>query len=395
MAGDSFVSVTDLTAALKGLLEREFRQVNVEGEISNARHVASGHRYFTLKDETAVIGCVLFRGSARDLSFEPADGELVRVSGSVSVYPPQGRYQIIVRGIERAGTGEILAMLERRKRAFEEAGLFTNRRPIPRTPASVAFVTSRTGAAIRDAIQVLVRRRAPTTVRVVPVPVQGDGAAAAIAAAIGYVARYDLARLIVVTRGGGAIEDLLPFSDERVVRAIHESPIPVISAVGHEIDWALSDFAADLRAPTPSAAAELACRSADELAGDVRASAATISAAFLVRYRGVRQRTERLSVDEIRYRYRNFVQPWYQRVDDALTQIQTAMNHRLHRARSRLELSAERVESSSPFLILDRGYAIVRKADSIVTRAAETAAGDRLVLQFADDSVPVQRSPDG
>ncbi|MCL1818430.1 MAG: exodeoxyribonuclease VII large subunit, partial [Spirochaetaceae bacterium] len=265
-------NVSELTQEVRGLIEGGFPAVAVEGEISNFRPSSAGHLYFTLKDAGATLAAVMFQGRLRRLSFEPADGKKVVARGSLSVYPPKGGYQIICETLEAAGEGELLAKLEDLKRRLAAEGLFDNSRkkPLPLFPRKVAVITSPTGAAIRDILKVLGRRSAGLPVVVLPAPVQGEGAAALIAAQIRRANRYAMADVIIIGRGGGSLEDLLPFSDEELVRAVAASRIPLISAVGHEIDTALSDYAADFRAPTPSAAAEAVCAAREDLLGRVR-----------------------------------------------------------------------------------------------------------------------------
>ncbi|MFW5694562.1 MAG: exodeoxyribonuclease VII large subunit [Alkalispirochaeta sp.] len=387
-------SVSDLTHELKALLESGFSSIAVEGEVSNVRPSARGHLYFSLKDDHAVLSCVMFRGNSHSLTFTPRDGDMLEARGSVSVYAPRGSYQLVVRSVTRAGTGRILALIEERKRQFAQAGLFDRERPVPRIPRRVAVVTSSTGAAIRDVLHVLHRRSPPLDVRLIPVTVQGDAAAPEIAHAIRYVNHHRLADVLLVTRGGGSVEDLLPFSDERVVRAIAASEIPVISAVGHEVDWTLSDFAADLRAPTPSAAAEIVSAGAAEVTQRIERAATSLSGAFLSRISSLRNRCTQVSEEELRYRFRNLLQPWYQRFDEAHHALHGRMAEILAQKRSRLAIAQGRVEGASPFLALQRGYAVVRAAETgaIVTGAAATRPGDRLHVQFSDDYITVERT---
>ncbi|SIQ01589.1 Exodeoxyribonuclease VII large subunit [Alkalispirochaeta americana] len=389
---NSVLQVSQLTAAIKLTLEDRFPEVTVEGEISNFRPASSGHWYFSLKDDSAMIQCALFRGAASRVDFDPRDGDLVRVTASVSVYPPRGSYQLIIRRMSRAGQGRILALLEERKRRMASRGLFDRARPLPYAPRSLAVVTSPGGAAIRDILQILQRRGARVDVRILPVAVQGAAAAEQIARMIGYANHHRLGEVILVTRGGGSLEDLLPFSEESVVLAIAASELPVISAVGHEIDWALSDFAADYRAPTPSAAAEVVCAGEEEILNRLRGAGKSMVREYLGRLEGLERRLERVSTEEIRYRYRNYVQPWYQRVDSARENLLGALQRRFDETHRRLAISRERVESSSPFIPLQRGYAIVRGHSSgeITTRAAGISE-DLLDLQFHDATVTVRR----
>ena len=257
---DIVFSVSQITDLIKEILETSFRTITIEGEISNWRPSAAGHIYFTLKDNNAQIKAVIFRGAAMKLNFRPKDGDKVRCTGSLSVYAPQGNYQIIVNTMEIAGAGNILQMLEERKRKLAAEGLFddSRKKPLPVMPKTIGVVTSPTGAAIRDILNVTKRRNPGMNILVLPAIVQGDGAAQTICKMLEIANFYELCDVLIVGRGGGSLEDLLPFSEESVVRAVAASKIPTISAVGHEIDWALCDYAADRRAPTPSAAAEMA-----------------------------------------------------------------------------------------------------------------------------------------
>ncbi len=287
-------------------------------------------------------------------------------------------------------------MLEERKRRLAEEGLFENRRPIPAVPGSIAIVTSATGAAIRDVLHVLERRRRGITVRIVPVPVQGNEAAGRISAAIAYVSRHRIGEVLIVTRGGGSVEDLLPFSDESVARAIAASEIPVISAVGHETDWSISDFAADLRAPTPSAAAELVSLPEQEIRHMITGGRDTVVRTYGAALDRLRNRLDRYNEQELRYRFRNFVQPWYQRLDDARRTVTLHMEEIFRSRRHRLDFAVEKVRSYDPAEPLRRGFAIVRRrADgSIVSRGGETTVGERLTAQFADCMINIERTDD-
>jgi exodeoxyribonuclease VII large subunit len=396
MEHPSVYSVSDLTRSIKEILEAGFSWITVEGEVSNLRPSARGHLYFSLKDDGAVLSCVMFRGNSHSLEFSPQDGDVLEVHGSVSVYAPRGAYQLIVRSMTRAGTGRILALLEERKQRFYQEGLFDRERQLPGIPRRVAVVTSSTGAAIRDILNVLRRRAAPVDVRIIPATVQGNTAPVELARGIRYADRHRVADVIIVTRGGGSLEDLLPFSDERVVRAISASETPIISAVGHEVDWALSDFAADYRAPTPSAAAEIVSQGAAEVMTRIERAATSIAGDFLGTVSTLRSRCDRVSEAELRYRFRNLLQPWYQRFDEAQQAIQDRIPAILERKRNQLVLARERVEGASPYMALQRGYAVVRSAGTgrIITRADETRPGEALRVQFSDDSISVERTED-
>jgi exodeoxyribonuclease VII large subunit len=258
--------VSEVTSAIATILEGAFRDVWIEGEVSNFRPAQSGHLYFTLKDARAQIRCVCFRDQARSLKFRPEDGLQVTVRGSIGVYEPRGEYQVYVSHIEPVGAGALQLAFEQLKKKLQAEGLFdeSRKKPLPVLPFCIGVVTSPTGAAIRDILRVLKRRFANARVQIFPVKVQGDGAAAEIAAAIKYFNRAKVAEVLIVARGGGSIEDLWAFNEEPVARAIAASEIPVITGVGHETDFTIADFAADLRAPTPSAAAEIVVRSREE-----------------------------------------------------------------------------------------------------------------------------------
>ena len=253
-------TVSEITAAVRGVLEDVFDAVWIEGEISNLRVPASGHNYFILKDGKAQIKCVMFRNYRSGLKFAPEDGDQVLLFGRVSVYEARGEYQVIVETMEPRGLGALQKAFEQLKEKLDKEGLFKDekKKPIPEFPWKVGIITSETGAAVRDILNIMQRRNPKVSVLLYPVKVQGDGAAEEIAEAIETMNQRKDVEVLIVGRGGGSIEDLWAFNEEVVARAIYKSKIPVISAVGHEIDFTIADFVADLRAPTPSAAAELA-----------------------------------------------------------------------------------------------------------------------------------------
>jgi exodeoxyribonuclease VII large subunit len=384
------LSVSEITALVKELLEGSLPSVLVEGEISNCRPASSGHIYFTLKDRGAMLQAVMFRYRTRGLGFEPADGTLVRARGSITVYAARGQYQLLVEGMERAGEGDILAMLEERKRRLASEGLFDDerKRALPRFPTRVAVVTSPTGAAIRDIVNVLRRRNAGLGIVVLPAAVQGEEAASQIAGQIETANRLSLGDVLIVGRGGGSLEDLLPFSDEAVVRAIASSRIPVISAVGHEIDWALSDFAADLRAPTPSAAAELVSESRSALEAEVAQLAAELETALRSRLERTRFILERFEPSAVEDRLMRVVLPFAHRLDDARDELAAAMSAAMEARSRRLEIASRELAAMSPEAVLARGFAVVRRADGTlggkaIREAAELSAGEELDIRFA------------
>jgi exodeoxyribonuclease VII large subunit len=341
--------------------------------------------YFTLKDSGAVIQAVMFRGRLRALGFEARDGMLVRARGNVSVYPQRGNYQIICEGMELAGTGDILAMLEKRKRKLAAEGLFDEDRkgPIPRFPETVGVVSSPTGAAVRDILNILSRRAAGLRVIILPTLVQGNDAAEGIARRIEQANRWKLADVLIVGRGGGSLEDLLPFSEERVVRAVAASKIPVVSAVGHEIDWALCDYAADLRAPTPSAAAELVSEDREGALLGIRERREEMCRVIRGRIDRVRLLAKPFSPGELEYRFRGILQPRLLRFDDAKEELLSALKERTVTLRRRCQLARTGLEAASPLAILERGFSVAvnRRTGKVLRRAAELKTGDRLSIR--------------
>ncbi|MGH2638334.1 MAG: exodeoxyribonuclease VII large subunit, partial [Rhabdochlamydiaceae bacterium] len=266
MQANDILSVSQLTLSIKKHLEGRFQALKVQGEITNFKEQTSGHLYFTLKDAESQISAVLFRGNAAGLTRLPKNGDQVIVQGEISVYAPRGNYQLIVRLLQHAGVGELLLRLHTLKAKLEGLGWFdpSRKKPLPTSPKTIGVVTSPTGAVIQDILNILSRRHAGFHLILNPVKVQGDGAAQEIAAAIDQFNKYGMVDVLIVGRGGGSLEDLWPFNEEVVAQAIFRSRIPIISAVGHETDFSISDFVADLRAPTPSAAAELVMAAANQ-----------------------------------------------------------------------------------------------------------------------------------
>ncbi|MDR1786611.1 MAG: exodeoxyribonuclease VII large subunit [Spirochaetaceae bacterium] len=382
------LSVSALTGSIKALLEDTFGAVTVEGEISNYRPSGAGHVYFTLKDEGAAISAVMFRGKARFVNFTPADGMLVRVTGSVSVYAQRGNYQIIVDTMERAGEGAILAMLEERKKRLQAEGLFdpARKRTLPFFPHRIGVVTSPTGAALRDILQIARRRNPGIGIVVLPCLVQGIDAPAQICAQIRAANAWGLCDVLIVGRGGGSLEDLLPFSEESVVRAVAASAIPVVSAVGHEIDWALSDFAADVRAPTPSGAAELAAPQREAIASRVFYLRESLSGAIQARVERFRLSIRVFTPESLEIAFRNIEQPLLSAFDDAKVALLGNMRALTDSLRRRVERASQSLEGANPRAILARGYAFVRNASTnrIIRAASETRSGDVLEITPAE-----------
>lgn len=378
-------SVYEITLQIKELLESGFGYVSIEGEISNFRPSAAGHLYFTLKDEKASIQAVMFKGKTRSLSFVPKDGMTVKAEGAISVYEQRGSYQIIIEEMSLAGEGNILKMLEERKKKLAAEGIFDSERkkPLPYFPKRIAVITSPTGAAVRDIINVVKRRNEKIGIVVLPAIVQGEDAAPVLIRQLKIADEKNLGDLIIIGRGGGSLEDLLPFSDEELVRAIAACKTPVISAVGHEIDWALSDFAADMRAPTPSAAAELAAPILNDIMYSIAVNREDLTQNIENRIERIRLMLNNFKPDSLELRFRNIQQPLLARFDNAKEEILSAMQDRCKEFRQRLLVLNKILEGANPQGILDRGYSIVRNAETgkTIRSFSQVKEGENLLIQ--------------
>jgi exodeoxyribonuclease VII large subunit len=412
-AGDNSpaLTVSELSGALKRTIESAFGQVRVRGEISGFKRHGSGHCYFTLKDENACIDAVIWRTSASTLAFRPEDGAEIIATGKLTTYPGRSKYQIVVERMELAGEGALLALLEKRRKALAAEGLFdpARKRKLPFLPQVIGVVTSPTGAVIRDILHRL-EDRCPTRVILWPVAVQGEGAAARIAEAIrGFPAIDPRPDLLIVARGGGSIEDLWPFNEEEVVRAAAESPIPLISAVGHETDTTLIDHAADLRAPTPTAAAELAVPVRSELVAQLNELQHRAQQCLV---RRVERSRERYDLTVCRWpEPRAIFAPVVQRIDELGERLPRSLAARAGNARADFNLVAGRLrhelvdnrisrlkeqlaaawkmaELVHPERPLSKGYVRVTSGDgTTLTHAADARAARALRLHFGDGSV--------
>lgn len=384
-------SVTEITQLIKGTLEEGFPWVTIQGEVSNFRPSGAGHWYFSLKDAEAVLSVVMFRGRQDAVRFAMADGALVKATGSISVYGRRGTYQLICESLVKAGEGDLLARLEETKRRLAAEGLFdlSRKKPLPLYPSRVAIVTSPTGAAVRDILRILRRRSAGIDVVFVPTLVQGDGADASIAHAVETADRLRLGEVIIVGRGGGSLEDLMAFSSELVVRAIAASSTPVISAVGHETDVTLSDLAADVRAPTPSAAAEMVAASRADLLGRIRTAQEVMDTGIRQHMERVRLLLGQFTAESMERNVRLFVQPLEQRLDDAHDGMVSGIQDMLTSWRHRLTLSAREVQSCSPLAILARGYAVVTHGptDRVLVSTEGVSRRDSLSIRLSRGSM--------
>ena len=429
---ETILTVGGLTRRIKESLEGEFPALWVRGEISGFKRAESGHLYFALKEgREALIDCVMWRAGAARLSFEPRDGSEVEAFGGVTVYEPRGKYQLVARELRPAGLGALLLALEELKRKLQAEGLFdaARKRALPRYPARIGLVTSPVGAAVRDMIKVARSRWPGIGIVLAPVRVQGSGAAEEIAAAIARFNRYARVDLLIVGRGGGSLEDLWAFNEEPVVRAIAASQLPVIAAIGHEVDWTLADLAADVRAATPSNAAEIAVPDRRETARHLEVLRDSLRRAIVGGLEDRRRRLQSLLEKYGFRRQRDALGPLRQRIDELSERIASAVTFTLRRSRQRLHEATQRyglrewprelrrrrdrltstrarldecvlrtveerrrrldgyghrLRALSPRRVLERGFCIVRRADgSLVRNAGTIATGDRVSLEFA------------
>jgi exodeoxyribonuclease VII large subunit len=378
-------TVAEITSAVKGTIEEAFPSVWVEGEISNFTHHSSGHMYFSLKDEKAQLRSVFFRGENRLLRFRPEDGMKVRAFGSLTVYEKSGQYQLLVRRLLPVGMGELEVAFRQLVERLEKEGLFEPERKkrLPRFPARVCVITSPTGAAIHDIIRVLATRF-PVDLLLYPVRVQGEGAAEEIAAALDRMNEAGGVDLLLIGRGGGSLEDLWAFNEEIVARAIARSRIPVLSAVGHEVDVTIADMVADLRAATPSAAAELLVPGREEIAELLRTRGERLGARAREILRFWRERVGRFRESRALARPESLVREAAQRLDDQSRRLERATETLLARLRERLAGTSSTLRALDPEAVLDRGYCICRTAEggSAVTDAASIEPGVLLALRF-------------
>ena len=384
----NIISVTEITRRIKGVLERGFNEVWVQGEISNCKLHTSGHMYFTLKDEGAQLSAVMWRSRVAQMLFRPNDGMKVIIRGNITVYEPRGNYQIDCLQLQPVGMGELQLAFDRLKQKLSAEGLFdeAHKKPLPSYPQRIGIVTSPTGAAIQDMLNVLARRFPALEVIIAPVKVQGIGAADEIAQAIRDLNTLSGIDVIIVGRGGGSLEDLWAFNEEVVARAIYSSGIPIISAVGHEIDFSISDFVADLRAPTPSAAAELVVKDKNEIIDILRNFSYTIQNLAASRIQSSKERVHTLVGSYSFNKPLDLFRQRGQMVDDLERRLHQSIGNRFGMVRQQAQSLAKRIQSVDPQLTLKRGYTIVYRGQRIISAAAHVSENDRVTIRFHDGS---------
>lgn len=386
------LSITQLNTYIQGKLDGDpmLGAVAVRGEISNYKLYPSGHHYFTLKDESSALKCVMFKGNATRLRFRPENGMKVLAMGKVSVFPRDGAYQLYCNAMAMDGVGDLYAAFEQLKKKLASQGLFdqAHKKPIPKFPGTIGIITSSAGAAIHDMLRILRKRYPLTKVRLIPVRVQGAEAPGEIASAIRYANYYKLADLLIVGRGGGSIEDLWAFNDELVAHAIYQSDIPVISAVGHEPDVTISDFVADLRAATPSNAAELAVPDRESLSQTLDAMSTAMASALNRQLRSARQHLNVLSRSAALQSPTGYLEQRRQSLSGLKTRLVSAQSQNISLKKHRYVALTSKLDAMSPLKVLTRGYAITQKDDGTMLRSvSQVSAGDSILIRLQDGAL--------
>ena len=386
------LSVGQLNEYIQRKLDNDglLNQVAVRGEISNYKLYPSGHHYFTLKDESSALKCVMFKGNAFRLRFRPENGMKVIAMGKVSVYPRDGAYQLYCTAMAMDGVGDLYAAFEELKRRLAQQGLFdpAHKKPLPRYPGTIGIVTSSAGAAVHDMLRILRKRYPLTKVVLLPVRVQGVEAPGEIAAAIRYANAWKLADLLIVGRGGGSIEDLWAFNDERVAYAIYESHIPVISAVGHEPDVTISDFVADLRAATPSNAAELAVPDRDALAQTLDTMETAMAASLQRQLQNARKHLDMLAASSALQSPEGYIRQREKQLELLTNRLVSAQNRNIDRIRQRYISNVAKLDAMSPLKVLMRGYAMAEDEKGELVRSVDQVEPvDRIIVSLSDGQV--------
>lgn len=382
------ITVSELNQYIKDKIGRDeyLNNVFIKGEISNFKHHYTGHMYFTLKDDKSLIKCIMFKSYTANLNFVPKDGLKVMILGTVSVFERDGVYQIYCKAMQEDGLGSLHVAYEELKKKLEHEGLFdvAHKKPIPKMPKCIGVLTSNTGSVIRDIINVSTRRNPNVYIKLLPVPVQGEGAAVKIAKAIKIMNEQKLADVIILARGGGSLEDLWPFNEEIVARAIYDSELPVISAVGHETDFSISDFVADLRAPTPSAAAELAVPNISDILLKLQN--------YNLRYKNALKK--KIEIMKLRYEKcmssRVFKEPLrnindnYLKIDAYIKRLENTIKTKQKEEKTKYIELVSKLDTLSPLKTLTRGYSLVEQNNKIIKKSKDLNTGDKIDIRFTD-----------
>lgn len=388
------ISVSELNRYIKEKIAGDDALTNiiVKGEISNFKHHYTGHLYFTLKDENSLIKCIMFKTYASKLPFTPKDGMKVFIFGGVSVFERDGVYQIYVKAMQEDGVGALYQQYEQLKEKLENEGLFNpeKKKKIPLMPNVIGILTSQTGSVIRDIINVSTRRNPNVHLRLLPVPVQGEGAAEKIAQGIKLMNEKQLADVLILARGGGSLEDLWPFNEEIVARAISTSQIPIISAVGHETDFSISDFVADLRAPTPSAAAELAVPDTFEIKQKLRGYENRCRLALGQKVKLYRYRYEKCMASRVFKEPLRPIQDQYLKIDSLIKELETQIRKKEQEKQEKFGKIVAKLDTLSPLKTLARGYSIIEKEGKIIKSIKEIETGNKITIQITDGKKQAQ-----
>ena len=382
------ISVTDLNKYIKNkIAEDEYlNNILIKGEISNFKHHYTGHLYFTLKDENSLIKCIMFKSYAQKLNFEPKDGMKVYILGTVSVFERDGVYQIYAKVMEEDGLGDLYTRYQKLKKELEEKGLFDERhkQKIPMMPKVIGVLTSQTGSVIRDIINVSTRRNPNVYIRLLPVPVQGEGAAEKIAYGIDFMNKNQLADVLILARGGGSLEDLWPFNEEVVANSIYQSKIPIISAVGHETDFSISDFVADLRAPTPSAAAELAVPDIYEVKQKINTYQNRLKMALTRKLEIMKLRYDKCMASSVFKEPTRKINENYIKIDTYVKQLENLINKIKEKNKNRYIELVSKLDTLSPLKTLLRGYSIIEKDGKVIKSVSELEVEDDISIRLHD-----------
>ena len=385
------ITVTELNKYIKNKFEKDeyLTELLIKGEISNFKNHYTGHMYFTLKDENSLIKCVMFKTYAQKLNFMPKDGMKVIILGGVSVFERDGVYQIYVKAIQEDGLGDLYTKYQQLKENLEKQGLFNpeHKKKIPMMPKIIGVLSSQTGSVIKDIINVSTRRNPNVYIRLLPVPVQGEGASEKIAYGIDFMNKNKLADVLILARGGGSLEDLWPFNEEIVARSIYNSEIPIISAVGHETDFTIADFVADLRAPTPSAAAELAVPDIYEINKNLNSYKDRLRMALIKKVEFMKLRYEKCMSSSVFKEPTRRINDNYLKVDMYIKQLESIIKQKYKNEKTKYIELISKLDALSPLKTLSRGYSLVEKNNKIIKSVTQLNEGDEIEIKFADGKV--------
>ena len=385
---DMAISVTELNSYIKNKIadDEYLNNVLVKGEISNFKNHYTGHMYFTLKDENSLIKCIMFKSYAQKLDFMPKDGMKVFALGGVSVFERDGVYQIYVKAMQEDGVGVLYKKYEELKHRLEEEGYFdvAHKQKIPKMPKTIGVLTSQTGSVIRDIINVSTRRNPNVHIRLLPVPVQGEGAAEKIADGIRIMNENKLADVLILARGGGSLEDIWPFNEEIVAHAVYNSKIPVISAVGHETDFSISDFVADLRAPTPSAAAELAVPDIYEVKQKINTYQNRLRLSLVKKVEIMKLRYEKCMSSRVFKEPLRNINDNYLKIDTYIKRLESCIQAKQKEKKTKYVELVSKLDALSPLKTLTRGYSLVEKDGEIIKSVNDVKSEDKIDIRFVD-----------